>query len=83
MYNIYYYSYKIDDLTSEKMFMFNVKISACFESTGDCRYTYKVLENTKLPKQPCDWKDGFAVPGMWYNYSPLTPLPSYPINYVT
>ncbi|VDI06314.1 Hypothetical predicted protein [Mytilus galloprovincialis] len=56
-------SYKIEDLEAEKMFLFNAKISVCFESGGDCRYSYNVLENTKLPKQPCDWKSGFAVPG--------------------
>lgn len=40
-----------------------MKISICFETVGDCRYTFTVFDGTKIPKQPCDWTGGYAIPG--------------------
>ena len=50
------------------MFLFNLKMEVCFEYSGDCRYSYDILENTQLPKLPCDWLGGFAIPGMHWFY---------------
>lgn len=59
--------YKIEELTAEKMFLFNMKIDICFETDGDCRYSFIVLKNIKLPRQPCNWSGGHIIPGkhMW------------------
>ncbi|XP_071123204.1 uncharacterized protein [Mytilus edulis] len=59
--------YRIEELSAEKMFLFDMKIDICFETTGDCRYSYIIFENTKLPRQPCDWSGGYAIPGFNLN----------------
>lgn len=40
-----------------------MKIDICFEISGDCRYSFIVLKNAKLPRQPCSWSGGHVIPG--------------------
>ncbi|XP_052067240.1 uncharacterized protein LOC127706623 [Mytilus californianus] len=49
------------------MFLFNMKIDICFETSGDCRYSFIVLKNIKLPRQPCNWSGGHVIPGFSLN----------------
>jgi hypothetical protein len=58
------FRYKAEELTAEKVYLLNMKISFCFESVGDCRYSFTVFDGTKIPKQPCNWAGGYAIPGM-------------------
>ena len=36
-----------------------MKISVCTESTS-CEANHTIFENVLLPKQPCDWNEGFV-----------------------
>ncbi|KAJ8320500.1 LOW QUALITY PROTEIN: hypothetical protein KUTeg_002087 [Tegillarca granosa] len=55
--------FKIDDLQTEEKYLFNLKLKVCFESNGDCRYNFKIFENTRLPKVTCSWNSTFINPG--------------------
>ncbi|VDI45262.1 Hypothetical predicted protein [Mytilus galloprovincialis] len=65
--NVVRLGYKIEELSAEKMFLFNMKIDICFEISGDCRYSFIVLKNAKLPRQPCSWSGGHVIPGFNLN----------------
>ncbi|CAG2251008.1 unnamed protein product [Mytilus edulis] len=54
--------YKAEELTAEKVYLLYMTISICFETVGDCRYSYTVFDGVKIPKQPCDWTGGYAIP---------------------
>ncbi|XP_063447893.1 uncharacterized protein LOC134727441 [Mytilus trossulus] len=81
--NLLRLQYKAEELTAEKVYLLYMTISICFETVGDCRYTYTVFDGVKIPKQPCDWTGGYAIPGFNLNsyltgqgYSTSTPLNS-------
>lgn len=59
------FRFKIDDLQTEKKYLFNMKLKVCFESNGDCRHNFKVFENTRLPKVACSWNSTYINPGMF------------------
>jgi len=53
-----FYRYNIEDLHTERMYLVNIKILFCYETKKpQCDNTnmFTVLENTRLPKQHCDW----------------------------
>lgn len=52
------YRYNIRDLPEEKVYLATVKLSVCTESNF-CEANHTVFENVLLPKQPCDWNEGF------------------------
>ena len=58
------FSYKIDYLTAESAFRFNIKVKACFESKGDCMLDVPVLNDVKIPLLGCNFSmQNFAIPG--------------------
>lgn len=61
--------YKIDFLSAESAFLFNMKFSACFESAGDCRLSFPIMTDVKVPFLPCDFKTlPFAIPGKIFSF---------------
>ncbi|XP_076086913.1 uncharacterized protein LOC143057490 [Mytilus galloprovincialis] len=38
-------------------------MSVCFETHGDCRYKFDILNGVRIPEQPCSWSDDFVIPG--------------------
>ncbi|XP_076089891.1 uncharacterized protein LOC143061777 [Mytilus galloprovincialis] len=81
--NLLRLQYKAEELTAEKVYLLYMTISICFETVGDCRYSFTVFDGAKIPKQPCDWTGGYAIPGFNLNsyltgqgYSTSTPLNS-------
>lgn len=59
-------SYSLEDLTDDRAYLVSLNVSVCTEST--CDATYVILNNMVLPKQPCSWSEGFAVPGQSLNH---------------
>ncbi|VDH92137.1 Hypothetical predicted protein [Mytilus galloprovincialis] len=55
--------FKIEEIRVEKIYLFDAKISVCFETYGDCRYKFDIMDGVKIPKQPCSWSDDFVIPG--------------------
>jgi hypothetical protein len=56
--------YKIDLLSAESAFLFNMRFSACFESSGDCRLNFPIMTDVKVPFLDCDFKAlPYAIPG--------------------
>lgn len=58
-------SYSLEDLTDDRAYLVSLNVSVCTEST--CDATYVILNKMVLPKQPCSWSEGFAVPGQSLN----------------
>lgn len=61
--HLVYYSLTIEDLEAEEMLLFSMSLSVCFESHGDCRYSYDIFKDTKISRQPCHWNGGFPITG--------------------
>ncbi|KAK3102203.1 hypothetical protein FSP39_009587 [Pinctada imbricata] len=61
--NVLRVDFKITDLRAEKIYVFNMNISVCFESSGDCRINFPVFSDTRIPMTTCDFAGGYAVPG--------------------
>ena len=61
-YIMFYFSYTIEDLEAEEMLSFSMSLFICFESHGDCRYSYDIFKDTKISKQPCHWNGAFPIP---------------------
>ncbi|XP_071145134.1 uncharacterized protein [Mytilus edulis] len=53
-------NYQIYDFPSERVFVANVNMSLCLESSG-CIFQQTILRDTKLPKPLCDFSQGFPV----------------------
>ncbi|XP_062581277.1 uncharacterized protein LOC134243073, partial [Saccostrea cucullata] len=51
--------YKIEDLPAEKLYVMTVKLSVCTETSG-CEANHTIFNNMLLPKQPCQWNEGFV-----------------------
>ncbi|VDI33335.1 Hypothetical predicted protein, partial [Mytilus galloprovincialis] len=76
--------FRLEEITVEKIYLFDVKISVCFETNGDCRYTFNILDSVRIPKLLCSWSDDFVIPGFQISYwmgdkgllSSLSQLPS-------
>lgn len=60
---IFNFSYTINDLSSEKMFVVNVDISVCFEEK-DCLIDVPLLNDVYLPKPLCNWNSGYNIKGL-------------------
>ncbi|KAK3101652.1 hypothetical protein FSP39_005219 [Pinctada imbricata] len=65
--NVLRIDFKITDLRAEKVYVFNMNISVCFESSGDCRINFPVFSDTRIPMTSCDFAGGYAVPGFILN----------------
>ncbi|XP_062596534.1 uncharacterized protein LOC134257978, partial [Saccostrea cucullata] len=51
--------YNLRDLHNEKAYLATVKLSVCTESSS-CEANHTIFNNVLLPKQPCDWNEGFV-----------------------
>ncbi|XP_052090897.1 uncharacterized protein LOC127727822 [Mytilus californianus] len=60
-------NYKIEDLEAEEKILFSLKLEICFETKGDCLYSYDVFKDTKISKQLCDLNSGFPIPNFNLN----------------
>ncbi|XP_052067236.1 uncharacterized protein LOC127706620 [Mytilus californianus] len=58
--NVFRIDYSIYDLSSSRLFQIDMNISACFETTGSCMFSQRVLTKTLLVKKPCEWVTGFV-----------------------
>lgn len=59
-----FFRYKIDYLSAESAFLFNIKFSACFESKGDCMLNIPIMQDVKIPFLSCNFSmQPFAIPG--------------------
>lgn len=59
-----FFRYKIDYISAESAFLFNIKFSACFESKGDCMLNIPILKDVKIPILACNFSlQQFAIPG--------------------
>lgn len=50
--------YKIEDLPAEKLYVVSVMLSVCTETSG-CEANHTIFNKLMLPKQPCQWDEGF------------------------
>jgi hypothetical protein len=65
----YSYRYKVDYLSAESAFIFNIKFMACFESKGDCMLNIPIMQDVKIPLLPCNFtRQPFAIPGEFSVY---------------
>ena len=53
----------MEDLPDKNCYIVNIALSICLEAEAECDITKIVLENTLLPKLPCDYNTGFNIPG--------------------
>lgn len=51
--------YKIEDLPAEKLYVVSVMLSVCTETSG-CESNHTIFNKLMLPKQPCQWDEGFV-----------------------
>ncbi|XP_062579219.1 uncharacterized protein LOC134241150, partial [Saccostrea cucullata] len=66
--NVFRLVYKIDYLSVESAFVFNIKFSACFESKGDCMLSIPIMQDVKISIIPCNFSmQAFAISGFSLN----------------
>lgn len=51
--------YKIEDLPAENLYVVSVMLSVCTETSG-CEANHTIFNKLMLPKQPCQWDEGFV-----------------------
>ena len=56
-------SFKMEDLPAERVFVLTVTLSVCTETAG-CEANHTIFSNLMLPKQPCQWDEGFVNSSM-------------------
>ncbi|XP_052083535.1 uncharacterized protein LOC127720826 [Mytilus californianus] len=82
--------FTINNLLSENMYLVNMNLSVCFESSGACEVgPVNIFVNTLLPKKTCDFSSDFVVTGFsleamihTYHLTEVTTLPSYFVQQV-
>uniref|UniRef100_K1PXP9 Uncharacterized protein n=1 Tax=Magallana gigas TaxID=29159 RepID=K1PXP9_MAGGI len=63
LFGILQLEYKIDFISAESAFLFNIKFSACFETKGDCMLNIPILKDVKIPILACNFSlQQFAIP---------------------
>ncbi|XP_052067239.1 uncharacterized protein LOC127706622 [Mytilus californianus] len=81
--------YSLYDFQSEGIYIMNLTFSFCLDDTCDSEdsFSVPVLENVKLPKQKCHWRDSYRVKdfslGQWSkekNTEQSSVLPDYYIS---
>lgn len=45
----------MDDMYGERLYLVNMNLSFCFESSAACYKTIDVFSDTLLPKTSCSW----------------------------
>lgn len=48
-------SFTVDDMYGERLYLVNMNLSFCFESSAACYKTIVVFSDTLLPKTSCSW----------------------------
>lgn len=48
-------SFTVDDMYGERLYLVNMNLSFCFESSAACYKTIIVFSDTLLPKTSCSW----------------------------
>ncbi|VDI16062.1 Hypothetical predicted protein [Mytilus galloprovincialis] len=80
----------INNLPSENLYLVNMNLSVCFESSGACEVgPVNIFVNTLLHKKTCDFSNDFVVTGFsleamiqTYQLTEVTTLPSYFVQQV-
>lgn len=63
------FRYKIDHLTAEDKYRFNLNISVCLESSGACNLDFPVMTDVDIPIIDCDFENvTYAVQGQKNQY---------------
>lgn len=61
--------YKIDHLTAEDKYRFNLNVSVCLESSGACDLDFPVMTDVDIPIIDCDFENvSYAVQGQKNQY---------------
>ena len=55
-------SYMIEDIPGESMYLVSMNISYCYEDGQPCYMVTTVFDNTRLPKDICEWKTDYHIP---------------------
>ncbi|KAK3609658.1 hypothetical protein CHS0354_035943 [Potamilus streckersoni] len=67
---IFRLDYRIYNFDAQKIFVANMSLSICYESSASCVIRIPILQNTQLQKVHCDWSFGFTNPTFsikdWY-----------------
>jgi hypothetical protein len=58
---VFFYRYSVDDLRVSGMYLLNVQMAVCLESSDKCESIATVLNNTLITKMPCDLDPGFVM----------------------
>ncbi|XP_076085326.1 uncharacterized protein LOC143056125 [Mytilus galloprovincialis] len=76
--------YIIEDIPGESMYLVSMNISYCYEDGHPCYMVTTVFDNTRLPKDLCEWKTDYHIPNFsfetWKGDHGLTigdPLPMW------
>ena len=60
-----YFRYKIDHITAENKYRFNLQTSVCLESVGACDLDFSVMTDVDIPILDCDFGNvPYAVKGL-------------------
>lgn len=61
--------YKIDHLTAEDKYRFNLNVSVCLESSAACDLDFPVMTDVEIPIIDCDFENmSYAVQGQKNQY---------------
>ncbi|XP_060567959.1 uncharacterized protein LOC132726631 [Ruditapes philippinarum] len=84
LYGVLCLEYKIQDLVWSGVYIVDMKVSVCFETTGTCYIEAQLMNAAVLPKRLCNWVDANNVNNFtlskWFDdrgMAPMTTLPSY------
>lgn len=58
--------FNIANLVTDGVYLVNMDVLVCFESSKPCALTINVLTDSRLPKPDCEWNRGFIKPGNTY-----------------
>lgn len=61
----FFYSFVIDDLTVDDVYVISMNVSECLESGGACEVFANVFQDVRLPKEKCDWNSQYVIPGKY------------------
>lgn len=63
------FRYKINHLTAEDKYRFNLNVSVCLESSGACTLDFPVMTDVDIPIIDCDFENvSYAVQGQKNQY---------------
>lgn len=63
VYALLSYRYQVTDLTGQRQFLIDLKLSACFDDGEPCQQIIPILKNYLVTKPQCAWYTGFVQPG--------------------